>query len=92
MAKQYGLRDFSPARVQRIVDIIERHPALKRTPLSRRICVELDWRGADGRLSEMACRVASLRLHAEGLIELPPSHPSSTLPPRFSLFGVACRR
>lgn len=73
MAKQYGLRDFSPALVQRIVDIIERHPGLKRTPLSRRICEELDWRGADGRLSEMACRVTMLRLHADGLVELPPS-------------------
>ena len=74
MAKQYGLRDFSPALVQRIVDIIERHPGLKRTPLSRRICEELDWLdGADGRLSEMACRVTMLRLHADGLVELPPS-------------------
>jgi hypothetical protein len=73
MAKQYGLRDFSAELVQRIVDIIARHPRLKRTPLSRRICEELDWRGADGRLCEMACRVALLRLHADGLIELPPS-------------------
>lgn len=73
MAKQYGIRDFSPALVQRIAEVIERHPGMKRTPLSRRICEALDWRGADGRLCEMACRVTMLRLHADGLIQLPPS-------------------
>ncbi len=50
MAKQTGLRDFSAALVQRIAEIIERHPGMKRTPLSRRICEALDWRGANGRL------------------------------------------
>lgn len=73
MVKQYGIRDFSPALVQRIVEIIERHPGMKRTPLSRRICEALDWRGTDGRLCEMACRVTMLRLQADGLIRLPAS-------------------
>jgi len=73
MAKQYGRRDFSSELVQRIADIIERNPGLKRTPLSRRVCEALDWRSADGRLCEMACRVTMMRLHADGLIELPPS-------------------
>jgi hypothetical protein len=73
MAKHYGIRDFSPALVQRIAEIIERHPGMKRTPLSRVICEALDWRGTDGRLCEMACRVTMLRLEADGLIELPPS-------------------
>jgi len=73
MARQYGLRDFSPELVQRIAAIIASHPGMKRTPLSRRVCDELDWRAADGRLCEMACRVALLRLHADGLIALPPS-------------------
>ena len=61
MAKQYGRRDFSVEMVHRIAGIIERNPGLKRTPLSRRVCEELDWRGADGRLCEMACRVTMLR-------------------------------
>ena len=73
MVKRYGIRDFQPELVSRLVEIIERHPDLKRTPLSRQICAELDWRGADGRLCEMACRVAMLRLQADGLIQLPPS-------------------
>ena len=73
MAKQYGRRDFGPELVQRIADIIERHPGVKRTPLSRLVCEGLDWRGVDGRLCEMACRVTMLRLHADGQITLPPS-------------------
>jgi hypothetical protein len=73
MAKHYGIRDFSPALVQRIAEIIERHPGMKRTPLSRVICEALDWRSTDGRLCEMACRVTMLRLQADGLIQLPPS-------------------
>ena len=73
MAKQYGMRDFGPALVQRIAEIIECHPGMKRTPLSRVVCEALDWRGADGRLCEMACRVTMLRLQADGLIQLPPS-------------------
>ena len=73
MAKHYGIRDFSPALVQRIAEIIACHPGMKRTPLSRVICEALDWRGTDGRLCEMACRVTLLRLHADALIELPPS-------------------
>ena len=75
MNKQYSRRDFSPEPVQRIVGIIERHPGMKRTPLSRRACEELDWRSAEGRLCEMACRVTMGRLYAAGLIELPPSQP-----------------
>jgi hypothetical protein len=73
MAKQYGRRDFSAELVQRIAGVIEQHPGLKRTPLSRKVCEALDWRAADGRLCEMACRVTLLRLDADGLIKLPPS-------------------
>lgn len=73
MTKQYGRSDFSAELVERIAGIIARHPGMKRTPLSRQVCEELDWRSADGRLCEMSCRVTLLRLHADGLIELPPS-------------------
>jgi hypothetical protein len=73
MARQYGIRNFSPELVGRIAGIIERHPGMKRTPLSRRVCEKLDWRGADGRLYELACRVTMLRLNADGRIKLPPS-------------------
>ena len=32
----------------------------------------VDWRKSDGSLKDMSCRVALLRMHREGLIELPP--------------------
>ncbi len=73
MAEHYGMRNFSPALVQRIAEVIKSFLGMKRTPLSCVICEALDWRGAHGRLCELACRVTLLRLAAYGLIELPPS-------------------
>ena len=35
-------------------------------------CRELHWLRPDGRLKDMSCRVAMLRMHREGLIRLPP--------------------
>ena len=85
MAKHYGIRDFSPALVQRIAEIIACHPGMKRTPLSRVICEALDWRGTDGRLCEMACRVTLLRLHADALVATVRCRTPRCLP-RFLLF------
>ena len=60
-----------------LVDTLSRlmteHPGIKRSPLSRLVCEALDWRGVDGRLSEMTCRVIMLRLQKDGLITLPVS-------------------
>ncbi|MCM0607389.1 MAG: DUF4338 domain-containing protein [Ideonella sp. WA131b] len=71
--RRYSGRDFSAQDLQAIVDTIESNPALKRTPLSRVVCELLEWRRPDGRLREMSCRVAMLRMQADGLITLPPS-------------------
>lgn len=60
--------------MQGIAEIIERDSGMKRTPLPRVACEALDWRGTDGRPCELACRVTLLRLQADGLIQLPPSH------------------
>jgi hypothetical protein len=39
------------------------------------VCETFDWRKPDGSLKDMSCRVALLRMHREGLIELPaPRH------------------
>ncbi|MGH6826625.1 DUF4338 domain-containing protein [Methyloceanibacter sp.] len=56
-----------------IRELIEHNRTLKRTPLSRRICALLGWTQPNGALKAMSCRVALLRMQAEGLIELPPS-------------------
>jgi hypothetical protein len=71
--KRYCGREFSPADLQAIARTIEHNPHLKRTPLSRLVCEQLNWRRPDGRLREMSCRVAMLRVQADGVIMLPAS-------------------
>jgi hypothetical protein len=71
--KRYCGREFSPQELQAIARMIEHNPQVKRTPLSRLVCEQLNWRRPDGRLREMSCRVAMLRMQADGLITLPAS-------------------
>ena len=65
--KRYSGRDFSPEDLQAIARLIESNPTVKRTPLSRLVCEQLNWRRPDGRLRGMSCRVAMLRMQADGL-------------------------
>ena len=69
----YCGRHFSAEDVAAIRELIESNPTLKRTPLSRRICEMFEWRQPNGALKAMSCRVALLRMQADGLICLPPS-------------------
>ena len=69
----YCARHFSDADLAAIRTLIANTPALKRSPLSRRICELLDWRKPNGELKDMTCRVALLRMQADGLLQLPPS-------------------
>jgi hypothetical protein len=62
---------FSQEQIQMIRDIIGQGPGLNRAQLSRIVCERLPWLGCDGRLKEMSCRVAMLRMHRDGLIVLP---------------------
>lgn len=71
--KVYCGRSFSADELFAIRTLIEQHPQIKRTPLSRLICERLEWRQPNGALKAMSCRVALLRMQAEGLIQLPPS-------------------
>jgi hypothetical protein len=71
--KRYCGRDFSPEDLQAIIRTIESNPTVKRSPLSRMVCELLNWRRPDGRLREMSCRVAMLRMQTDGLITLPAS-------------------
>jgi hypothetical protein len=66
-------QEFSPAILQRIQQAIDDEPALSRGALSRRVCQWLNWRTILGKLKEVSCRVALLKLHRRGLIELPPA-------------------
>jgi len=40
--------------------------------LSKEVCGMFQWLKPDGHLKDMSCRVAMLRMHKDGLIELPP--------------------
>ena len=74
-AKRYSGRVFDGQAIEQIRSLIQAHPGTNRQQLSYRVCEVFDWRKADGSLKDMSCRVALLRMHREGLIELPaPRH------------------
>ena len=72
MNHRYCGRDFSAEEIELIRHLIIEDPARCRAELSRLTCRELKWLKADGGLKEMSARVAMLRMHDDGLIELPP--------------------
>lgn len=67
--------EFSPETIRRLHETIASEPGLSRSGLSRRVCQWLDWRSANGKLKEVSCRVALLKLHRRGVIPLPPPAP-----------------
>ena len=69
----YCGREFSADDIQTNKQLIEQHPGLKRSPLSRRLCELFDWLKPNGELKDMTCRVALMRMQRDGLIQLPPS-------------------
>jgi len=69
---RYCGRDFSAADLASIRQLIADHPTATRARLSRLVCEQLDWRRDDGRLKDMSCRVAMLRMQDDGLLQLPP--------------------
>ena len=71
LGKRYSGRAFRPDEIAYLRTLIREHPEASRQQLSYRVCEELDWRKPDGSLKDMSCRVALLRMHREGLIELP---------------------
>ena len=69
----YCAREFSSHDLQTIKLMMELDPSLKRAPMSRKLCELFGWRKPNGELKDMTCRVALLRMQADGLITLPPS-------------------
>ena len=69
---RYCGRDFPNAELERIKRLIADNPESRRAALSRLVCDMLDWRRLDGRMKDMSCRVAMLRMQDDGLIQLPP--------------------
>lgn len=69
---RYCGRPFTPSELRNIRQMIADNPAATRAGLSRLVCEQLEWRRDDGRLKDMSCRVAMLRMQEDGLLQLPP--------------------
>jgi hypothetical protein len=69
---RYCAREFTAHELDIIRALIAHRPAHSRARLSQLTCQALHWYKPDGELKQMSCRVAMLRMHADGLIELPP--------------------
>lgn len=69
---RYCGRVFSISQIESIRVLIAGNPDANRARLSRLVCQILDWRRPDGRLKDMSCRVAMLRMQDDSLIQLPP--------------------
>lgn len=69
----YCAREFNADDIQTIRDLMAQDPKLQRSALSRKLCQLWGWTKPNGELKEMTCRVALLRMQADGLITLPPS-------------------
>jgi len=68
---RYCGRVFTPEELDHIRRLIVAEPRPNRAALSRLVCRALGWLKSDGRLKDMACRVAMLRMHRDGIIVLP---------------------
>ena len=69
----YSGREFSLQEIEQIRQLMQQNPTLLRTPLSRKLCELFAWTKPNGELKDMSCRVALLRMQADGLITLPAS-------------------
>ena len=70
--RRYCGRQFTAPELETIQRLITDHPGSSRAGLSRLVCERLGWRRLDGRLKDMSCRVAMLRMQDDGLLQLPP--------------------
>lgn len=68
----YRHRVITDEDVVFIKRLIAEHPQLSRRKLSKTLCEAWNWVQSNGVLRDMVCRGLMLKLHREGLIELPP--------------------
>ena len=71
---------FNSEVLSRIQTTVEEDSSISRRALSRLVCEWLDWRGANGKLQDMSCRKALLKLQRKGLITLPDTKKGVFLP------------
>ncbi len=68
---RYCGRDFTMQEMKVISEIVKTK-GLGRTTISEKICEQFLWLKADGKLKDMSCRVALLRMERDGWFKLPP--------------------
>ena len=68
---RYCGRVFTCQEIDRIRQLIAAEPKRNRVQLSKIVCEQFQWLRPDGRLKDMSCRVAMLRMHRDDLICLP---------------------
>ncbi|MCP4337903.1 MAG: DUF4338 domain-containing protein [Desulfobulbaceae bacterium] len=69
---RYSGREFTTDELEQIRNLIKNNPGFNRSRLFREVCEMFIWLKPDGKLREMSCRVAMLRMHEDGTIQLPP--------------------
>lgn len=74
---RYCGRVFYDSELTLIRRLIAQHSTASRAQLSRLVCEQLSWCRSDGKLKDMSCRVAMLRMVDDGLIQLPPPRNSN---------------
>jgi len=67
----YRHRPITEADVGFIQQLIAAHPTASRRQLSKLLCQAWNWIQPNGALRDMVCRGLMLKLHREGLIQLP---------------------
>lgn len=68
---RYCGKDWSREDISKIQDLLRLERQASRMRLSRLVCEIFEWRRPNGKLKEMSCRVAMLKMQRDGLIELP---------------------
>ncbi len=64
---------FCTETIRRIQESIDQDAVLSRSRLSRQVCQSLDWRTKKGKVKQVSCRVALLKLERKPVIPLPPA-------------------
>ena len=82
---RYCGKSWSPDDIVKIRELVASHRQANRADLSRLVCDIFNWRSPNGKIKQMSCRVAMLRMQRDGLIELPA--PTRAPPGAYKIIG-----
>lgn len=63
--------EISSEKINQIKNMIAENQQISRRQLSQQVCELFNWRSPNGKLKDMSCRVALLKLRRQGIIKLP---------------------